>query len=127
VPAAIRLCGRMAVELGGREVALRGRQARLVVAYLAWHRDRPVSRDELIELLWPAGALAAYGERYTAARLMADALLRLDDPAAAEATAAELRAMGALASAAGLSLNPSIPAAPRPRGRSPQPIGRDPE
>jgi tetratricopeptide (TPR) repeat protein len=48
-------------------------------------------------------ALDAYGERYTAARLLADALVRIPDPAAAEATAARLRAMGALASAAELS------------------------
>ena len=48
-------------------------------------------------------ALDAYGERYTAARLMVDALIRMPDPAVAEATAARLRAMGALASAAELS------------------------
>ena len=52
----IRLCGRMAVEIGGHEIGLRGRQARLVVAYLAWNRERPVARDELIELLWPGPA-----------------------------------------------------------------------
>src|SRR5688572_14934692 len=52
-PARIRLCGRMAVEIAGREVVLRGRQARLLVAYLAWNRRRPVARDELLELLWP--------------------------------------------------------------------------
>ncbi len=52
-PVRIRLCGRMAVEIGGREVVLRGRQARLLVAYLAWNRRRPVARDELLELLWP--------------------------------------------------------------------------
>ncbi len=57
----------------------------------------------------PAGAKAAtdaldaYGERYTAARLMADALVRLPDPELAAETAARLRAMGALASAARLS------------------------
>jgi hypothetical protein len=51
-------------------------------------------------------ALAAYGERYTAARLMVDALLRIPDPGAAEATAVRLRAMGALASAAELSGSP---------------------
>ena len=48
-------------------------------------------------------ALDAYGEHYTAARLMVDALIRMPDPAVAEATAARLRAMGALASAAELS------------------------
>lgn len=54
----IRLCGRMAVEIGGREIGLRGRQARLVVAYLAWNRERATSRDELVELLWPREAPA---------------------------------------------------------------------
>jgi DNA-binding SARP family transcriptional activator len=58
-PDRIRLCGRLAVALGGREISLRGRQARLVVAYLAWNRRRPVSRDELIELLWPSDAPAS--------------------------------------------------------------------
>ncbi len=62
----IRLCGRMAVEIGGREVELRGRQARLVVAYLAWNRARPVSRDELIELLWPREAPASPDDVLTA-------------------------------------------------------------
>ena len=49
----IRLCGRLEVEIAGREVVLRGRQPRLLVAYLAWNRRRPVARDELIALLWP--------------------------------------------------------------------------
>jgi DNA-binding SARP family transcriptional activator len=62
----IRLCGRMAVEAGGREIALRGRQARLVVAYLAVHRERPVARDELIELLWPHDAPASPDDVLTA-------------------------------------------------------------
>jgi DNA-binding SARP family transcriptional activator/tetratricopeptide (TPR) repeat protein len=62
----IRLCGRMTVEIGGREVVLRGRQARLIVAYLAVHRQRPVSRDELIELLWPAEAPASPDDVLTA-------------------------------------------------------------
>lgn len=48
-------------------------------------------------------SVAAYGEQYTAARLMADALLRLPDAELAAATAARLGAMGALASAAQLS------------------------
>lgn len=51
----IRLCGQLEVELEGRGVAgdLRGRQARLVVAYLVTRRQRPVARSELITLLWP--------------------------------------------------------------------------
>jgi len=52
-PSRIRLCGRLEVEIAGREVVLRGRQPRLLVAYLAWNRRRPVARDELIALLWP--------------------------------------------------------------------------
>ena len=56
----------MAVEIGGREIGLRGRQARLVVAYLAWNRARPVSRDELIELLWPREAPASPDDVLTA-------------------------------------------------------------
>lgn len=53
--ATIRLCGPLEVELDGRrvETVLPGRQARLVLAYLVVHRDRPVGRDELMELLWP--------------------------------------------------------------------------
>jgi DNA-binding SARP family transcriptional activator/tetratricopeptide (TPR) repeat protein len=62
----IRLCGRMTVEIAGSEVALRGRQARLIVAYLAWNRRRPVSRDELIDLLWPADAPASPDDVLTA-------------------------------------------------------------
>ena len=57
----IRLCGALTFELGGREVVLRGHQARLVVAFLTWNRDRAVSRDELIELLWPANPPADPG------------------------------------------------------------------
>src|SRR3954447_11319181 len=50
----IQLCGRLIVELQGRrlEDLLRGRQGRLLFAYLAMHRDRPVRRDELAEALW---------------------------------------------------------------------------
>src|SRR3954449_4742331 len=50
----IHLCGRLIVELQGRrlEESLRGRQGRLLFAYLALNRDRPVRRDELAEALW---------------------------------------------------------------------------
>ncbi|RKQ87629.1 putative ATPase [Solirubrobacter pauli] len=50
----IQLCGRLIVELQGRrlEESLRGRQGRLLLAYLALNRDRPVRRDELAEALW---------------------------------------------------------------------------
>src|SRR4051794_30431398 len=59
----IQLCGRLIVELQGRrlEDTLRGRQGRLLFAYLALHRDRPVRRDELAEALWSGkGAPPAY-------------------------------------------------------------------
>ncbi|WP_028059466.1 ATP-binding protein [Candidatus Solirubrobacter pratensis] len=53
-PWRIRLCGELTVELAGerRDAALRGRQGRLLFAYLVLHRARPVRRDELIEALW---------------------------------------------------------------------------
>jgi DNA-binding SARP family transcriptional activator len=59
----IRVCGRLTVELQGRrlEDELRGRQGRILLAYLVMHRDRPVRRDELAEALWSGkGAPPAY-------------------------------------------------------------------
>jgi DNA-binding SARP family transcriptional activator len=64
-PTRIQLCGLLVVELRGRRIdgALPSRQGRLLFAYLALNRGRPVSRDELIEALWPqavpTGASAA--------------------------------------------------------------------
>lgn len=57
VSARIQLCGRLAVALDGARVEdrLPGRQARLLFAYLVAHRLRPVTRDELVEALWPDG------------------------------------------------------------------------
>jgi predicted ATPase/DNA-binding SARP family transcriptional activator len=54
--AAVRLCGRFEVAIGDRDVSqqLPGRQGRLLLAYLACKRGRPVTRDELIDLLWPS-------------------------------------------------------------------------
>ena len=54
--ARIVLCGRFEFELAGRRVdeRLPGRQGPLVIALLTLNRDRPVRRDELIEVLWPA-------------------------------------------------------------------------
>src|SRR5258705_13862004 len=59
----IQVCGRLIVELQGRrlEDTLRGRQGRLLFAYLVLNRDRPVRRDELAEALWSGrGAPPAY-------------------------------------------------------------------
>jgi SARP family transcriptional regulator, regulator of embCAB operon len=72
----IQLCGRFVVELEGRRVesALPGRQGRLLFAYLALHRDRPLTRGELVEAVWsvgpprdPADALAALLSKVRAA------------------------------------------------------------
>ncbi len=57
--ARVHLCGHLRVEVDGtaRETQLRGRQGRLLFAYLALHRDRLVRRDELVDALWAqAGA-----------------------------------------------------------------------
>jgi DNA-binding SARP family transcriptional activator len=61
----IQLCGRLAVELDGRELTrkLPGGQARVLFTYLTVTRALPSSREQLIEALWPyrqpAGADAA--------------------------------------------------------------------
>ena len=51
----VQLCGQIAVVADGVRVedALPGRQGRLVFGYLSSHRQRPVSRDELLDVLWP--------------------------------------------------------------------------
>ena len=53
--ARIQICGRVVVQIDGRRVegGLPGRQGPALLVYLAANRDRPVSRDELIEALWP--------------------------------------------------------------------------
>ncbi len=53
----IQLCGQLALVVNGRRVEdrLPGRQGRLLFAYLALNRLRSVSRDELLEALWPNG------------------------------------------------------------------------
>jgi DNA-binding SARP family transcriptional activator len=72
----IQLCGRYVVELEGRrvEAGLPGRQGRLLFAYLALNRDRPLARSEAIEAVWadelprdPADALAALLSKVRAA------------------------------------------------------------
>ena len=54
----VQLCGRLSVELDGVEIvaALRGRQVRLLLAYLVINRDRRIGRDELIGAVWPETA-----------------------------------------------------------------------
>jgi DNA-binding SARP family transcriptional activator len=51
----IQLCGRFVVELEGRRIdaMLPSRQGRLLFAYLTLNRDRAMTRDELVEALWP--------------------------------------------------------------------------
>ena len=70
---------------------------------LGWIADwaEALRAGSLVGAAAATAALDAYGEHYTAARLMVDALVRIDDDDMAAATAARLEAMGALASAAG--------------------------
>ena len=52
----IYLTGRVAVELGEKlveERELAGRQGRLAFAFLASERHRPITKDELIAVVWP--------------------------------------------------------------------------
>jgi DNA-binding SARP family transcriptional activator len=50
----IQLCGRLVARLDGRRIehALPGRQGRLAFVYLVANRQRPVTRDELVDALW---------------------------------------------------------------------------
>ena len=53
----IYLTGRLALELDGNVVVgereFRGKQGRLIFAYLVWERTRTVSREELATVIWP--------------------------------------------------------------------------
>ncbi len=57
----LALFGGLRIRLDGRDLTdrLPGRQGRALAAYLALHRDRAVSRDELLTVLWPARPPAA--------------------------------------------------------------------
>ena len=57
----IQLCGRLSIEIAGvhMEQRLRGRQVRLLLAYLVLNRARPLGRDELVDALWPRRAPVA--------------------------------------------------------------------
>ncbi len=54
-PTRIQLCGRLAVELAGRDLTPKfpSGHARVLFSYLTVNRARSVQRDELIEALWP--------------------------------------------------------------------------
>jgi DNA-binding SARP family transcriptional activator len=53
----IQLCGQFAIIAGGRRVDadLPGRRGRLLVAYLAAHRQQPRTREQVVGGLWPDG------------------------------------------------------------------------
>lgn len=57
----IQLCGRVAATIRGRRVdpAFPGPQGERLFVYLAVHRLRGATRDELAEALWPAGPPAS--------------------------------------------------------------------
>ncbi len=57
----VQLCGATVIERDGErlEHRLPGRQGRLLFAYLAINRHRPVGRDELLEALWSQGLPSA--------------------------------------------------------------------
>jgi hypothetical protein len=57
----VQLCGRFAFMVASRAVhyELPGRRARLLLAYLAAHRDRPTGRIQLLDALWPGGGAHA--------------------------------------------------------------------
>jgi SARP family transcriptional regulator, regulator of embCAB operon len=54
-PTRIQLCGRLAVELAGRDLTSKvpGGQARVLFTYLTVHRSLPARREQMIEALWP--------------------------------------------------------------------------
>jgi DNA-binding SARP family transcriptional activator len=51
----IQLCGQFVVRIEGRRIEreLPARQGRMLFAFLVLHRDKPQSRGELIEAIWP--------------------------------------------------------------------------
>jgi DNA-binding SARP family transcriptional activator len=61
MPFTLALFGELQIKLGGRDVAERlpGHKGRALVAYLVLNQDRPVSRDELLDVLWPSQVPAA--------------------------------------------------------------------
>ena len=61
MPLTLALFGGLQIRLADGDVVeqLPGRQGRALVAYLVLNRDRPVSRDELLNVLWPSQPPAA--------------------------------------------------------------------
>lgn len=55
--AKVQLCGKLVLELDGQrlEPRLPGRQGRLLFAFLVANRNRTLTRDEVLEALWPDG------------------------------------------------------------------------
>jgi len=53
----VQLCGRLVVSIDGRRVEgeLPGRQGRLLFAFLALNRLRPLTRADVLEAMWPGG------------------------------------------------------------------------
>jgi len=51
----VELCGALVVQIGGRRIdaALPGRKGRMLFACLVINRQRAMSRDELIDVIWP--------------------------------------------------------------------------
>jgi DNA-binding SARP family transcriptional activator len=64
----IQICGRIVATVEGRRVEseLPGRQGRLLFVYLVCNRLRSVTRDELVDALWPNEAPAAAGSALSA-------------------------------------------------------------
>ena len=59
-PTRVELCGLLSAEIGGRRIdaALPGRKGRQLFACMVVGRRRPMSRDELIDVVWPDEAPA---------------------------------------------------------------------
>ena len=76
----IQLCGSLVVRIGEEraEQRLPGRQGQLLFAYLVAHRGRPVTRDRLIDAVWPLGAPSATDSALSA---LLSKLRRVVDPA----------------------------------------------
>ena len=53
----MQLCGRFVIELDGRRIEdeLPGRQGRMLLAFLVANRARTITREELVDALWPTG------------------------------------------------------------------------